>query len=339
MANADELANAVVAARQHRGVDVDGPGLHVDDADQCADAEPIQHPVARCCALDEAEQRLRHGVINLSALAVVTIGVDQRLLGTAESGRRGSLQTLRGAPERYLIERGSMLEADERAVKVRGRGEPDPVTRHRRQQIRKALAQDRAVEAQNRGHLGGLVPAAPGTRNGVAQTLQFVCGDRCCKAVTASGQDGPGELLQHEGALMRKPGPADGIGGGAYTLVEVGDCKQERLREQRCVAEVLRAHRRRIACRQDHREQQQSDQQGGDQTGAYAVSRFIHRRMLSDPIRNALAVALLRRCAARPTPGPLTRVDSKRSPKKQEAGMMSPRRVSVGRRSTRRGRR
>jgi len=38
-------------------------------------------------------------------------------------------------------------------------------------------------------------------------------------------------LLQHEGALMRQPGPVGAIGGGADTLVEIGDRKQERLRE------------------------------------------------------------------------------------------------------------
>ena len=84
LAGADELANAGVAARQHRGVDVDHPGLRVDGIDQSADAEPMEQPIARCCALDEAEQRLRHGRIDLGALVVVTIGVDQGLLGIAK---------------------------------------------------------------------------------------------------------------------------------------------------------------------------------------------------------------------------------------------------------------
>ena len=59
---------------------------------------------------------------------------------------------------------------------------------------------------------------------------------------------------------MRQPGPVGAIGGGADTLVEVGDRKQERLREQRCVAEVLGAQHRRIGCRQAGWEQQQGDQ-------------------------------------------------------------------------------
>jgi hypothetical protein len=93
------------------GVDVDGPGLRVDGADQRADAEPMQQPIAGRRALDEAEQRLRHGVIDLGALAVVLIGFDQGLLGVAERGRLAGFQTLHGAPERDLIESGSMLEA------------------------------------------------------------------------------------------------------------------------------------------------------------------------------------------------------------------------------------
>ena len=67
------------------------------------------------------------------------MGSDQGLFCAAARGRIGRLQCCDSAPERRLVEGGSMLKAGERATELRGRGKPDPFACHRRQQFAETL--------------------------------------------------------------------------------------------------------------------------------------------------------------------------------------------------------